>query len=105
MKKLLLSLLALCSLTVYADTMTEGFEDVTVVDAEGNAVSSNYTFGAGLSNGWVVVGGNICIASDYADFGLWSTANSGSKSLTAQYGSTNNGVIVIPQQLDRKSVV
>lgn len=99
-KTVLLALAAfVCAPSTYAEEMTEGFESVTIVDANGNAVSGNYTAGAGLSNGWIVVGGNIYGAADYGDYGLWTTKYSGSKSLTAQYGSTNAGIVVIPQLL------
>lgn len=86
-----------------AEEVTEDFESVTVVDANGDAVTGNYTAGAGLSNGWTVVGGGICASADWSDFGLWSTAYGGSsKSLTAQYGSSNSAVIVIPVQVSGK---
>lgn len=100
MKKLQMILLAsaaLCVAQTHAGEVTEDFESVQVVDANGNVVSSNYTSGTGLDNGWLVVGGGICKASDYSNFGLWSTAYNGSKvSLTAQYGSSNSAVMVIP---------
>lgn len=93
----LLSLFAMAN--AKAEEKTEGFEDVSIVDANGNAVSGNYTAGTGLSNGWIVSGGGICAAPDYSNYGLWTTKYSGSKSLTAQYGSSNAGIIVIPEQL------
>lgn len=99
---LCVSLALLAPSTAQADAVTEDFESVTVVDGDGNAVSGNYTAGAGLSNGWLVVGGGICKASDYSNFGLWSTAYSGSTSLTAQYGSSNSAVIVIPTKISGK---
>lgn len=98
-KLLLSAVLMLFCASVQAEEITEGFEDVSIVDANGNAVSGNYTAGVGLSNGWVVVDGGICKAPDYSNFGLWSTAYSGSVSLTAQYGSSNSAIVVIPQQL------
>lgn len=101
-KFLLSAVLMLFCASVQAEEITEGFEDVSIVDANGNAVSGNYTAGVGLSNGWVVVDGGICKAPDYSNFGLWSTAYSGSVSLTAQYGSSNSAVIVIPAQLSGK---
>lgn len=101
-KLLLSAVLMLFCASVQAEEITEGFEDVSIVDANGNAVSGNYTAGVGLSNGWVVVDGGICKAPDYSNFGLWSTAYSGSVSLTAQYGSSNSAVIVIPAQLSGK---
>lgn len=102
LKLLLSAALMLFCASVQAEEITEGFEDVSIVDANGNAVSGNYTAGAGLSNGWIVVDGGICKAADYSNFGLWTTAYSGSVSLTAQYGSSNSAVIVIPAQLTGK---
>lgn len=103
MKKLRIAFLALVGLFVstsaWAEEKTEGFEDVSIVDANGNAVSGSYTAGVGLSNGWIVVGGGICAAPDYSNYGLWTTKYSGSKSLTAQYGSSNAGIVVIPEPL------
>lgn len=99
LKTLLFGALAFFALNTFAEEKTEGFEDVTIVDANGNTVSGNYTAGVGLSNGWRVVGGGICAAADYSNYGLWSTAYSGSKSLTAQYGSSNAAIVVIPEQL------
>lgn len=106
MNKVKIALLALfasfSTQVVKAEEVTEGFEDVTIVDANGDAVSGNYTAGVGLSNGWMVVGGGICYASDYAQYGMWTTANSGSKSLTAQYSATNTAIMVIPVQMTGK---
>lgn len=102
LKLLLSAALMLFCASVQAETITEGFEDVSIVDANGNAVTGNYTAGAGLSNGWIVVDGGICKAADYSNFGLWTTAYSGSVSLTSQYGSSNSAVIVIPAQLTGK---
>lgn len=94
---ILLASAALCVAQTHAGEVTEDFESVQVVDANGNVVSNNYTAGTGLDNGWLVVGGGICKASDYSNFGLWSTAYNSSKvSLTAQYGSSNSAVMVIP---------
>ncbi len=100
MKKLRMTLLAAAALSlvqVQATAVTEDFENVQVVDANGDAVTGNYTAGVGLDNGWLVVGGGICKSADYSNFGLWSTAYNSSKvSLTAQYGSSNSAVMVIP---------
>lgn len=100
MKNLKMTLLAAAALSlvqVRAAVVAEDFESVQVVDANGNAVTSSYTAGVGLDNGWLVVDGGICKSADYSNFGLWSTAYNSSKvSLTAQYGSSNSAVMVIP---------
>lgn len=97
LKTFVFAVAALCCTQVQAASVTEDFESVQVVDANGDAVTSNYTTGVGLSNGWLVVGGGICKSADYSNFGLWSTAyNSSNVSLTAQYGSSNSAVMVIP---------
>ena len=54
---LLFMLFALLGVSpAWADTLTEGFEDVFAVDADGNAVTG-WNYGYGLSNGWKVIGG------------------------------------------------
>lgn len=97
LKTFVVAAVALCCAQAQATSVTEDFESVEVVDANGTPVASNYAAGAGLSNGRLVVGGGICKSADYSNFGLWSTAYNGSKvSLTAQYGSSNTAVVVIP---------
>ena len=89
---------SILALWTQAATFTEDFEDVTVVDDNGNPVGS-MSYGTGLSNGWKVVGGNIYSSKGWGNYGLWSTAHSGSKSLEASYGSKNSAFVVIPTQL------
>lgn len=51
--------LLLGSNNLYAETIYEDFENVTIVDADGNEQTSSWTSGAGLSNGWKVIGGTL----------------------------------------------
>lgn len=95
LKQLFLSsMLALFSLSsAQAKEFTEGFESVTLVNADtwGRATE--------LSNGWKIQGGYIGTSKDSYDYGFWTTAHDGSKSLTAQYGGTNNAFVIIPSLL------
>lgn len=85
-----------CALTFFAlnamaDIVTEDFEDVTLTNADtwGRATE--------LSNGWKIQGGYIGNSKDSNEYGFWSTAYNGStKSLTAQYGSSNNAYVIVP---------
>jgi len=84
---------------VKAETLTEGFEEISLTDANGNVLTSIYSFGYGLSNGWKVIGGTIYASAGTANYGLWTTAHEGSKSLEASYGSSNSASVVINQKL------
>ncbi len=53
---------------LYAETIVEDFEELTIVDADGNEISG-WTPGAGLSNGWKVIGGTL-YSSDAGDYQL-----------------------------------
>lgn len=95
MKNFKLAALALLGLFASANAMaevvTEDFESVTLENADtwGRATQ--------LSNGWFVQGGYISTSKDSYDYGFWTTAyNGSSKSLTAQYGGTNNAYVIIP---------
>lgn len=100
MRNLLLTLFAcLFALCTQAATTTEGFEDVTIVDADGNPLSSSWSAGYGLSNGWKVVGGTIYSSAGTGNYGLWTKGHTGSKSLEASYSSTNNAFVVIPTKV------
>lgn len=91
MKRLFFSLLTFCCLSAFADTVTEDFESVTLVNAD------SYGRATELSNGWLIQGGYISTSKDSYDYGFWTTAYNGSaKSLTAQYGSSNNAYVIIP---------
>lgn len=94
LKTVILALAALaCTPMAYAEEKTEGFEDLTLVnpDTWGRATE--------LSNGWIIQGGYIATGADTQNYGFWTTRYSGSKSLTAQYGSSNAAIVIIPQQL------
>lgn len=85
------ALLMFFCISSQAETITEGFESVTLTNADtwGRATK--------LSNGWIVQGGYIATSKDSYDYGFWTTAyNGSSKSLTAQYGGTNNAYVIIP---------
>lgn len=92
--KYFLSIMAalLIAPATYAEEVTEGFESVTLVNADtwGRATE--------LSNGWKIQGGYIHATSrDTYDYSFWSTAyNGSSKSLTAQAGSSNSAYVIIP---------
>lgn len=90
----LLALAALANTTLtYAEEVTEGFESVTLVNADSWGRATE------LSNGWIIQGGYIATSADSQNYGFWTTKYAGSKSLTAQYGSSNAAIVVIPQQL------
>ncbi len=82
-----------------ADTLTEGFEDVALTDAEGNPLANSWSYGYGLSNGWKVVGGSIYGYAGSTNYGLWTTAHTGGKSLEASYSASNAAFIAIPTKL------
>jgi len=82
-----------------AEKLTEGFESVSLTDANGNALASAWSYGYGLSNGWKVIGGSIYASAGSADYGLWTNAHEGSKSLEASYGSSNSAYVVISEKL------
>lgn len=102
-KSILSAVLMLFCASVQAEEITEDFEDVSIVDANGNPVTG-YTAGVGLSNGWKVVDGKMYLITDYAanTYSLWDTANSGSISLCSNYGTSNNGFVVIPEKISGK---
>lgn len=88
--------------TASAEDIYEDFENLTLVDAEGNPLASSWTPGAGLSNGWQVVNGTI-YASDNGDYGLIYAAGKGfafsDYYLTSASTSVNNAYVYIPQRL------
>lgn len=103
--KLLLTLLvffAFCRTDIYAETIEEDFETVTIVDADGQPLTSSWTPGAGLSNGWRIIGGTI-YATDNGDYSLVNKAGMGYAMsdyyLTSASTSVNNAYIYIPARL------
>ena len=98
---LLLTLFALLTggaSPVWADTLTENFDEVTLVDASGNAVSS-YSYGAGLSNGWKMSAANAIYSYKSSTYyGLASGGNTGN-ALWADYSNSNTVSVIIPTML------
>lgn len=84
--------------SMQAAHVTEGFESLTITNTD------SWGYGKGLSNGWKIQGGSIYTSAGSTNYGLWSTAHTGSKSLEASYGSSNNAVVVIPEELTGKFV-
>lgn len=96
--------LALGAPIASAETIFEDFENLTVVDADGNALANSWTAGYGLSNGWKVIGGSIQSGENsYANFAL--TKDTGKGWLDSDYylcstaSSTNSAYMFIPKQL------
>lgn len=95
-RNLLLFLFALIvgSGSAWADTLTENFDEVTLVDASGNAVSS-YSYGAGLSNGWKMSAANAIYSYKSSTYyGLYSGGNTGN-ALWADYSNSNTVSVII----------
>lgn len=94
MKKYIYAILvAFCGVHVNAETITEGFEAITITDAD------SWNQGTILSNGWIVVAGKIASTADATDYGIWAKGypeNTG-HSLTAQYSGTNNAFVACPE--------
>ena len=86
----------------YSETVEEDFEDVTVVDADGQPLANSWSVGSGLSNGWRVIGGSI-YASDNGDYGLIHSEGSGfalsDYYVTSASTSVNNAYLFIPVRL------
>lgn len=109
--RLLLTLffcLAFCAANVCAETIEEDFEDVTIVDADGQPLASSWTSGAGLSNGWRIIGGTL-YASDNGDYGLIHSEGQGFAMsdyyFTSASTSVNNAYIYIPARLQGQVIV
>ncbi len=85
-----------------ADNIEETFEEVTIVDADGNALTSSWASGSGLSNGWRIIGGTL-YANDNGDYGLIHAAGKGfalsDYYFTSASTSTNNAYVFIPTPL------
>ena len=83
----------------WADTLTENFDEVTRLDANGNEVTGSYSYGYSLSNGWFVSPAGACIsASNSYHYGIATGGNTGN-ALWAGYGSTQSYYMIIPTQL------
>ena len=107
---ILLTVLALVlgSMYVSADTIEEDFEDVTIVDANGNELANSWTAGAGLSNGWRIIGGSI-YANDNGDYGLIKATGMGFEYsdcyLTSSSTSVNSASVFIPTMLQGQVIL
>lgn len=89
--------------SAWADELTEGFESVTRVDAQGDPVAS-YSLAPKLSNGWICVNSSgeassQIYTSDSYSYYIWSKGKTGSKSLAGIASSSNSYYIVIPTEL------
>ena len=98
-RKLLILFAWLLALSIQAAHFNEGFEDISLTDADGNPLTSSFAYGYGLSNGWRVIGGRIYASPGVADYGITSKAHTGEKALEASYGSKNEAFILIPTTL------
>lgn len=81
---------------------SEDFENVTLVDQNGEALTNSYSFGYGLSNGWKVVGGTIYGADGSTNYGLINSNGKGYDEsngyIEASYGSSNSASLWIPEE-------
>ena len=50
-RKLLILFVWLLALSIQAAHFNEGFEDISLTDADGNPLTSSFAYGYGLSNG------------------------------------------------------
>ncbi len=103
--KLLLTImisLSFYATAAYSETIEEDFEDVTVVDADGQPLANSWSVGSGLSNGWRVIGGSI-YASDNGDYSLIHSEGGGfalsDYYLSSASTSVNNAYLFIPVRL------
>lgn len=81
----------------------EDFENLTLTDANGAALTNSYSFGYGLSNGWKIVNGTILAYAGSTNYGLVNTTKQGHDEsngyLEASYGATNSAYVFIPEQI------
>lgn len=100
-KMLLLTLVAMLGVsnTAWAATLTENFDDVKRLDANGNEITSTWSYGYSLSNGWFVSPAtNAISASKTMNYGIAAGGTTGN-ALWAGYGSSNSYYMVIPTML------
>ena len=98
------TVMAFGGMTASAETIFEDFENLTLVDADGNAVTSSWAAGYGLSNGWKIIGGTIQSGENsYANFALTKETGKGWNAsdyyLCSTASSKNSAYVFIPQQL------
>ena len=100
----LFAVMALGFVPSSAETIFEDFEDVTLVDAEGNPLANSWSFGYGLSNGWKIINGTILTNAGSTNYGLVTNTGKGwmdsDRYLEASYGrASNSAYVFIPKQL------
>ena len=98
----LVSLLVVCG-SIHAQGLAEDFENLTLVDADGNALANSWSYGYGLSNGWKIVGGNIYASAGSANYGYVKSTGKGHDGsngyLEASYSSTNTASVYVPEPM------
>ena len=91
-----------------AETIEETFEDVTIVDADGNPLASSWASGSGLSNGWRIIGGTL-YANDNGDYGLIHATGQGfgmsDYYFTSASTSVNSAYVFIPAPLQGEVLI
>lgn len=87
-----------------AETIFEDFENLTVVDADGNPLANTWSAGYGLSNGWKIIDGSIQSGENsFANYAL--TKQTGKGWMNSDYylcstaSSKNSAYVFIPKQL------
>lgn len=99
--KSIITLLALFTWT--SNIYAEDFENLTLTDANGAALTSSLAFGYGLSNGWKIVNGTILTYAGSTNYGLIKATKKGHEEsngyLEASYGPTNSAYVFIPEQI------
>lgn len=85
-----------CSAAMMAEQVTEDFESVELLNTD------SYGRTTELSNGWTVVGGYISTkyGSDYTEYSMVAGYNDSKQALTAQYSSSNNAFVVLPDVVE-----
>ena len=84
------------------ETIVEDFENVTLVDADGQVPANSWTPGVGLSNGWRIINGYI-YGNENGDYGLIHSEGGGYGEsdyyLTSASTSSNSAYVFIPLRL------
>ncbi len=85
------------------NTHAEDFENLTLTDANGAALTSSFSYGYGLSSGWKIVNGTIYPYAGTTNYGLVNATKKGHDEsnyyLEASYGKTNTAYVFIPEQI------
>ena len=85
--------------TAWAGTLTENFDDLQRLDVNGNVITSNWSYGYSLSNGWLVSpASNVISASKTMNYGIANGGYEGN-ALWSGYGSSNAYYMIIPTML------